>query len=86
LKSYLPNYYYSHWALLVDGVIILLLESISNEMIDHCALVFVEFVLGMENLYGLNNVSLNVHLCLHLTKSVQDWGPLWTHSAFVFEA
>jgi len=31
-------------------------------------------------------VSFNVHLCLHLTSSVRAWGPLWAHSAFVYEA
>ena len=53
---------------------------------DHCNLVLSEFVRDFEVLYGLNNVSFNVHLCLHLTSSVRSWGPLWCHSAFVFES
>lgn len=31
-------------------------------------------------------MSFNVHLLLHLAKSVRDWGPLWGHSAFAFES
>ena len=86
LKSYLPVAYYNHYALLIDGVSILLLEKITPEMIDQCHHSFVQFVVKMEDLYGLSNVSFNVHLCVHLAKSVRDWGPLWTHSAFIFEA
>ena len=60
LKHYLPRQYFSHWALLVEGASILLCESITCDLLAHCRLVFVEFVLGMENLYGLNNVSFTV--------------------------
>ncbi len=30
-------------------------------------------------------MTLNVHSLLHLSKSVVNWGPLWSHSAFMFE-
>lgn len=30
-------------------------------------------------------MTFNVHLLTHLAKSVKLWGPLWVHSAFVFE-
>ena len=86
LKSYLLPQYYNHFVLLVEGVSILLYEQITHAMVDHAHRVFTQFVVEMEDLYELKNVSFNVHLCLHLSKSVIDWGPLWTHSAFVFEA
>lgn len=40
----------------------------------------------MGDLYGIQNVSYNVHLSLHLAQNVQNWGPLWAHSAFTFES
>ncbi len=35
---------------------------------------------------GSSNMTFNVHLCLHLAKCVYDWGPIWTHSAFIYES
>lgn len=46
----------------------------------------IDFVKDMEVFYGEANMSYNVHLCLHLPRSVVNWGPLWAHSAFVFES
>jgi len=85
LKSYLPAKFYNHWSLLVEGVSVLLSENITVDSTIHSELVFIQFVIDMAKLYGDCNVTFNVHLCLHLAKSVRDWGPLWTHSAFVFE-
>ena len=34
---------------------------------------------------GVNNCTMNVHLLSHLPFYVKLYGPLWTHSAFVFE-
>jgi len=86
LKYYLPNNFLTHWALLVDGVSLLLTDSISPGELEYCENVFKQFVVDFQTLYGMNNVSFNVHLCLHLTASVRCWGPLWTHSAFIYEA
>lgn len=30
-------------------------------------------------------MTFNVHSLLHLSKSIVHWGPLWAHSAFMFE-
>ena len=86
LKPFLVKRFISHLALLVDGVTLLLSDSISATQLDHCDVVLKQFVIDFETLYGLNNVSFNVHLCLHLTSSVRAWGPMWAHSAFVYEA
>ena len=29
---------------------------------------------------------MNVHLLIHLSQCVQDWGPLWAYSCFQFES
>ena len=29
---------------------------------------------------------MNVHLLIHLTQCVYDWGPLWSYSCFAFES
>ena len=86
LKSHLPKEFYRHWAILVESITILLGDSIKFDDLNKCEKLLVQFVLEFEHLYGLCNVSFNVHLCLHLTSSVLYWGPLWCHSAFVFES
>lgn len=43
------------------------------------------FIKGVEELYGLKHASYCVHLLAHLPTSVKNWGPLWTHSAFIYE-
>lgn len=35
---------------------------------------------------GEKSETINVHNLSHLKEQVQSFGPLWTHSAFVFEA
>ena len=32
------------------------------------------------------NVTMNVHLVSHLADCVQNWGPLWSYTCFVFES
>ena len=34
---------------------------------------------------GLKHCKINIHLLSHLPHYVKLFGPLWTHSAFVFE-
>jgi hypothetical protein len=85
LKSFLPPQHFQHWLLLVASIFILLSESISNLDIDLTAVLLKMFVKGVENLYGLNHCSYNVHQLVHLPRSVERWGPLWATSAFVFE-
>jgi hypothetical protein len=36
-------------------------------------------------MYGIDHVSYNVHLLVHVVLSVRHWGPLWETSAFIFE-
>ena len=45
-----------------------------------------KFVAHSEKLYSKVSMTFNMHLLLHLAKSVYYWGPLWAHSAFAFES
>ena len=85
LKGTLPEKYLVNWAKLIKGVGLLLLESITSEEITESENLLIAFVQEAEALYDVCHMTFNIHLCLHLAQSVKDWGPLWTHSAFVFE-
>lgn len=45
-----------------------------------------KFVEQASSLYGVRMMTYNVHQMLHLADSVRQLGPLWAHSAFVFES
>ena len=86
LKNILPVAYYSHWSLVVACTAILLGNDISLAQLVYCERSFVQFVTEFDQLYGRQHMSYNVHQLLHITLSVRDWGPLWAHSAFMFES
>jgi hypothetical protein len=86
LKNILPTDYYNHWGILVECVAILLGKNISLAQLVYCERSLKTFVTDFQQLYGKQHMTFNVHQTLHLVQSVKDWGPLWSHSAFVFEA
>lgn len=45
----------------------------------------IDFVSGVETLYGKKFITFNVHQLAHLPGSVENWGALFTHTAFIYE-
>ncbi|XP_046405101.1 uncharacterized protein LOC124170424 [Ischnura elegans] len=85
LQDILPKKYVKHWALLAEGVYILLSDLIMPEELNKAHMLLTEFVFQVQILYGEAKMTYNVHQLLHLAPSVRDWGPLWAHSGFGFE-
>lgn len=85
LTIYFPKIYVRHWALLVDRLAILIKELIMKSELIYAHQCLLQFIAGVETLYGEKHMSFNVHQLAHLTTSVENWGPLWTHSAFTYE-
>ncbi|XP_064469841.1 uncharacterized protein LOC135384573 [Ornithodoros turicata] len=86
LNGILPRSYLLHLALLVQAVFFLLQESLFGTDLNTAEELLNEFVVKYNMLYGDYSMVYNVHLLLHLAKGVSQWGPLWTHSTFVFES
>ena len=61
-------------------------EDITYEQLNNVNSLLNIFVSDVEKLYSLTAMTYNVHQLLHLVKSIEDWGPLWAHSAFSFES
>ncbi|KAL7288241.1 hypothetical protein TKK_0017582 [Trichogramma kaykai] len=77
--------YVQHWSYLVKAYYILLLDNISFEQVceaDHLLQLFVALT---QYYYSTSAMTFNVHQLLHLSQSVINWGPLWTHFGFGFE-
>ena len=83
--NFFTRKYVKHWDLSVDGISILLKVSIKSIDIEFSRTCLTEFIHGVEELYGREHVSFNVHLLAHLPESVINWGPLWIQSAFLYE-
>lgn len=45
-----------------------------------------KFVADAQKLYSETIMTYNIHLLLHLARSVLNWGPLFAHSTYGFEA
>ena len=86
LFNIVPREFLMHWSLFVEALYILSQAEIRNFEIDLADRLLHKFVAGTEKLYSKVAMTFNVHLLLHLSKSVYDWGPLWAHNAFAFES
>lgn len=58
----------------------------SRKDVDDSTVLLTEFVVLVQYLYGDHHMTSNVHMVLHLPKSVLLLGPLWAHSCFPFES
>ena len=85
LKDLLPLEYYEHWLLFVNGCLELFRKDVTSDNIKTATRLFDKFVLLVPELYGLENVTYNVHLLQHISQFVKYWGAPWANSAFLFE-
>ncbi|XP_077498330.1 uncharacterized protein LOC144109415 [Amblyomma americanum] len=86
LEGILPRQYFKHFALLVQGIALLLQETVCSADVETSTACLVKFVVDVQFLYGERHMTYNVHQLLHIAKSVVNQGPLWAHSCFTFES
>lgn len=86
LSGVLMKKYWNHLFLLVFALHILLQQTVKLSEVSTAEIALKKFVIQFEVLYGIKNVSFNVHLLTHLAASVKNWGPLWATSTFSFES
>ncbi|KAK3910840.1 Beta,beta-carotene 9',10'-oxygenase [Frankliniella fusca] len=86
LKNVLPARFLNHWSLFVKGLAILMQNSLAKSEVIYADRFLHQFVSGIDNLYGPQNVIFSCHLLTHLKRSVQDFAQPFTHSAFIYES
>lgn len=84
-KELMANKYYQHWFLFVYSIQIFMKTKITEAEFESASEALRSFVLEIESLYGQDFMSYNVHVLLHVPKSVQNFGALWAWSAFPYE-
>lgn len=85
LHGRLKDKYFQHWCLFVAGISTLLKESVTEQDLQLAEILLSLFVQDAQQLYGLTEMSHNLHGVLHLVLMVRRWGALWATSAFKFE-
>ena len=71
-----------HWAFFVEALFLPLKEDIQIYDLDWADKLLHKFEAHLEKLYCKVSMIFNMHLLLHLAKSVYYWVPLQAHSAF----
>ena len=85
LNDILPKNYFEYFKILVLAIYTLCTENVSIENVDLAEKLLREFVSRFEHLYGIKNMTCNVHSLQHFLETVRRTGPLWTTSCFPFE-
>ena len=80
LHNVVPPEYFIHLSLLVFSTRKLLSSSVSHTDLDVAEKFLAIFCEKYKELYGDQEMTINVHSLLHLTEVVKDLGPLWAYS------
>lgn len=86
LQGVLAKKYLDHFKLLSACIFKLLGTHISDQDLttaENCLQIFVR---QYEEYYGQENMTMNVHLLIHIVSCVRNLGPLWAQSMFAFES
>ncbi|XP_031782992.1 uncharacterized protein LOC116416874 isoform X1 [Nasonia vitripennis] len=75
-----------HWSLLVNALHICLQIDITFADLNYANEMLFKFVAEAEDIYSLTALTYNAHQLLHIVKSIYNWGPLYCHSSYAFEA
>ncbi|CAN7948710.1 unnamed protein product, partial [Ixodes pacificus] len=85
--GFLPHCFWNHLGCLVEAIQILLSQELSPRQLEHAGTLLQRFVARAEQLYNKEScMTYNLHQLLHIQQVVEQMGPLWAHSAFVFES
>jgi len=84
LKNIISDECYTNFMALNIAMIILLSPN-NNHLLNYARELLNYFVKSFQTIYGVHNVSHNIHNLVHLTDDYQNYGPLDNCSAFCFE-
>lgn len=86
LSGILSMKYVHNFQLFSAAIYMLLKNNVTYEDVARAETKLNNFVDEFETLYGMDAVSMNLHLLRHIPNAVRNSGPLWTHSLFGFES
>ncbi|XP_043271923.1 uncharacterized protein [Venturia canescens] len=86
LTGIIGNEYLSLFCKLSEALHILNGDSINREEMDRAKILIEQFVAEYQTIFGCENMTYNVHILRHLCDTVENWGPIWCNSAFIYES
>ncbi|KAJ1518944.1 hypothetical protein ONE63_011446 [Megalurothrips usitatus] len=86
LDGILDDRYYANLKMFVNAMHILLSDAITPDQLAEASTCLDNFCVGYQRLYGMVNVSYNLHVCRHFAEQVKRYGGLWCFGNFVFES
>lgn len=86
LQGYLDRKRYEHFLVLHVAITILAHPQLCSELNDYARRLLTFFVHTSIDIYGIENVTYNVHGLVHLADDVRLFGPLDAFSAFAAES
>lgn len=84
-KNELKPKYLNHFAMLAVAANILLQKSISSRELDEAEVLILKYVFFFEEYFGDTSMNYCIHLLTHIVAGARNYGPLFTHNAFVYE-
>ena len=81
----MPDNHYECWKIFVNACCLLIQPSITNQELVILDKYLHDFCVSYEALYGKENCTPNMHLHLHLTDCITNYGPVYAYWCFPFE-
>lgn len=78
LKDILPWQHYNCWHFFVKMCFLLCRRTITHEQLQEADHFLAQFWETFKHLYGADKCAINIHLHVHLTDCVQDFGPVYS--------
>lgn len=85
MKDIVPDKYLNHFCLLSCAMHILLQKSITLQQLKFCDDLIVLYCLKYQEYFGVENMTYNIHLLLHVVAAVLNHGPVFTHTCYPYE-
>ena len=85
LQGLLDTTLLGHWLFFVDACRSLVKPSITAEEVEEAHNDLLSFCVGVEEHYGIEDVTPNMHLHLHLDHTIENFGSLYGYWLFSFE-
>ena len=85
LQGVLPEEHLNLWWLFVQACILICQPVLTQAAIDKADQYLLEFCQKVENMYGTQACTINLHLHCHIAECLRDYGPVHSTWCFSFE-
>lgn len=86
MKGLLKPKYLAHWSLLSKCTYILLKKTVTMTEVDEVQTLLLTYSYFFQKYFGRENMRYNIHLLSHVAEGVRNYGPIWNHNSFIYEA